>query len=73
MRVLAGRVVDGKIVVEEGTLAEGAVVTVLAREKRETFKVSSAEESELLKRVRSIEKGGGVAASAVMARLTRKK
>ena len=48
MKVATGRVVEGRIVLEGEPLAEGAVVTVVAREDDDTFDVSPEEERALL-------------------------
>jgi len=37
MKVATGKIVDGKVVLEGEPLAEGSVVTVLARRDDETF------------------------------------
>ena len=47
MKLATGKVVDGKVVVEGGTLPEGSHVTVLAREDDEPFDVSPELAAEL--------------------------
>ena len=47
MQLAIGTVVGGKIIFEGDPLPEGAVVTILARETRETFEVPSELEAEL--------------------------
>jgi hypothetical protein len=48
MKVTTGRIVEGKVVLEGEPLAEGAVVTVLARDdEEETFDMSPEEERAL--------------------------
>jgi hypothetical protein len=48
MRIVSGKVIDGKVVVEGEKLDEGAVVTVVAREDDETFELSAEDEAALL-------------------------
>jgi hypothetical protein len=57
MRITTGKVVAGKIVVDDAPLEEGATVTVLAPESGETFKLDPAEEAELLAAIAEIESG----------------
>ena len=51
MKVATGTVVDGKVVLEGEPLAEGAVVTVVARDDDDTFDVSPEEERALLEAI----------------------
>jgi hypothetical protein len=48
MKVITGKVVAGKIVVEGEPLEEGSTVTVLAPERDETFVLDSEAEAALL-------------------------
>jgi len=57
MTIATGRVVEGKVVLEGDPLAEGSVVTVVAREDDETFEVSSEEERALLEAVAQADRG----------------
>jgi hypothetical protein len=57
MKVATGRVVGGKIVLEGEPLAEGSVVTVVAREENETFEVSPEEERALLEAIAQADRG----------------
>ena len=57
MKVATGRVVGGKIVLEGEPLAEGSVVTVVAREDDEAFDVSPEEERALLAAIAQAERG----------------
>lgn len=57
MQVATGTVVDGKVVVEGVPLREGAVVAVVARGADEPFRLTAAEESELLEAMAEIERG----------------
>jgi len=57
MKVATGKVVGGKIVLEGEPLAEGSVVTIVAREDDETFEVSPEEEKALLAAIDQAERG----------------
>lgn len=48
MRVTTGKVVDGRIEVDEENLAEGMTVTVVAPEGDGSFELGSKEEADLL-------------------------
>ena len=57
MKIATGRVVGGKVVLEGEPLAEGSVVTVVAREDDEAFDVSPEEERALLAAIAQAERG----------------
>lgn len=57
MKVATGKIVDGKVVLEGEPLAEGSVVTVVAREDDDTFDVSPEEEQALLAAIAQAERG----------------
>ncbi|HWB17350.1 MAG TPA: hypothetical protein VG538_13160 [Vicinamibacterales bacterium] len=58
MKVTTGKIVEGKVVLEGEPLAEGAVVTVLARDdEAETFDVSPEEERALLAAIAEADQG----------------
>jgi hypothetical protein len=57
MKVATGRVVGGKVVLEGEPLAEGSVVTVLAREDDEAFDVPPEEERALLEAIAQADRG----------------
>lgn len=57
MRVATGRVVQGKVVVEGEPWAEGAIVTVVARDDEDTFEVSAEEERALLEAMAQADRG----------------
>ncbi len=57
MKFATGRVVEGKVVLEGEPLAEGSVVTVVAREDDETFEVSPEEERALLEAIAQADRG----------------
>lgn len=71
MKVATGTVVDGKVVVEGATLAEGETVTVLLRESSETFELTPAEENEILESIASIERGEFISGEQLLERLRR--
>ena len=57
MKVATGRVVEGKIVLEGEPLAEGAVVTIVAREDADTFDASQEDEHALLEAIAQADRG----------------
>jgi len=57
MKIATGKVVGGKVVLEGEPLAEGSVVTVVAREADETFDVSPEEEKALLAAMAQADRG----------------
>jgi hypothetical protein len=69
MRVTTGKVIEGKVVVEGSPLEEGAVVTVLAREAEETFRLTPEEEAELLLSIEEADRGETVSLEEVLAKL----
>jgi len=71
MKIASGTVVDGKIVVEGETLAEGSTVGVLLREDEETFELTPEEEEELLASISEIERGEFVTGEQLLERLRR--
>ena len=66
MRVLSGRVVGGKIVVDGDALIEGATVTILANDETETFDVSPEQEEELLAAIGEADRGELVSPEQVL-------
>jgi hypothetical protein len=71
MKVATGRVVDGKVVLEGEPLAEGAVVTILARDEDDKFDVSPEEERALLDAVAQAGRGRVVDWQVLRERLRR--
>lgn len=69
MRITAGRVVAGQIVVEGEPLPDGALVTVLSREADETFELDADAEAELLESLAEADRGELIPADQVLARL----
>ncbi len=71
MKVATGTVVDGKVVVEGESLAEGTKVTVVLREDEESFDLTPEEEEELLASMAEIERGEYISADELLERLRR--
>lgn len=71
MKVATGRVVEGKVVLEGEPLAEGAVVTVVARDDEDTFEVSLEEERLLLDAIAQADRGEVVSWEALREQLRR--
>jgi hypothetical protein len=71
MKITTGIVVDGKVVVEGESLAEGATVTVVLREDEEAFELTPDEEDELLDSIAQIERGEFVSGEQLLDRLRR--
>ncbi len=71
MKIATGVVVDGKVVVEGESLAEGSTVTVVLRDDQETFELTPEEENELLDSIAQIERGEFVSGEQLLDRLRR--
>ena len=71
MQLAAGTVVGGKVVVEGEPLAEGAIVTILAREADETFEIPPALEADLLASIAEADRGDTITTEALVERLRR--
>ena len=71
MQLATGTVIGGKVVFEGEPLAEGAVVTILAREAGETFEVPPELEAELLASIAEADRGDTITADALVERLRR--
>jgi hypothetical protein len=69
MKVATGKVVGGKVVLDGADFAEGATVTVLARDDDESFEASSELESALLQAIDEVERGDSVSGESLLARL----
>ncbi len=67
MRVATGKVVEGRVVVEGLPLEEGAVVTVLARESSETFRLTADEEAALQLSIDEADRGETVSMDEALA------
>jgi hypothetical protein len=66
VRVISGKVVSGKVIVEGEPLEEGATVTVLVRDSDETFGVSNADEDKLVDSLGEAVRGETIPASDVL-------
>ncbi len=71
MKVATGKVVEGKVVLEGEPLAEGAVVTVVARDDEDTFDVSLDEERLLLDAIAQADGGKVISWEALREQLRR--
>jgi hypothetical protein len=71
MRVATGKVVGGKVVVDGDAFAEGAIVTVVAREGDETFVATPEQEAELLGAIAECERGETITSAELLERLRR--
>jgi hypothetical protein len=71
MRIITGRVVDGKVEVEDGDLEEGSLVTIVAPDPDASFAASAAEEQQLLDSLAQCERGETITAEQLFARLRR--
>jgi len=66
MQVATGTVIDGKIVLEGAPLPEGARVTVVVRGMDEEFRLTAAQENELVSAIAEIERGECVSLDKLM-------
>jgi hypothetical protein len=71
MKVATGKVVEGKVVLEGEPLAEGAIVTVVARDDDDTFDVSPEKERALLDAMAQADRGQVVSWETLRDRLRR--
>lgn len=71
MRVATGTVVGGKVVLNGDSFAEGAIVTILARDDDETFVASPEQEAELLSAIAEVESGDSISSEQLLERLRR--
>ena len=71
MQLATGTVIGGKIVVAGEPLPEGTIVTILAREARETFEVPPELEAELLESIAQADRGETISADEALQRLRR--
>jgi hypothetical protein len=72
MKVASGKVVGGKVVLDEPVFVEGATVTVLAREEDESFEVTPEMEAALLEAIGEADRGETVSGEEVLAGLRRR-
>ena len=71
MLITTGKVLGGTIKVDDQTLPEGAIVTVLAPEGDETFELSPNEEAKLLAAIGEAERGETASAWQVLQQIRR--
>ena len=71
MQLATGTVIDGKVVLEGATLAEGTVVTVIARDSEETFDLPPELDAELAASIAEADRGETVTAAELFERLRR--
>ena len=69
MRVATGRIIEGKVVVEGEPWTEGSVVTVVARDDKQTFEVTAEEERALMEAIAQADRGQVVSWEALRERL----
>jgi hypothetical protein len=69
MKVATGKVVGGKVVLDGADFAEGATVTVLAREDDELFEASPELEKALLQAIEETQRGDVVSGETLLSRL----
>jgi hypothetical protein len=69
MKVTTGKVVGGKVVLDGADFAEGATVTVLAREGDELFEASPELENALLQAIDEAQRGDAVSGENLLTRL----
>ncbi|HSY51785.1 MAG TPA: hypothetical protein VLC46_23485 [Thermoanaerobaculia bacterium] len=69
MRVASGRIIDGRIELDDVELPEGASVTVLLQEAEETFEVDAETERMLLESIAQCERGQTVPLEKVLKEL----
>ena len=69
MRVLTGRVVAGRIEVDDPLPPEGSVVTIYATDDSRPFTVTPAEEAALLKSIAEADRGDVVPANELLKEL----
>ena len=69
MRVASGRVIDGRVELDDAQLPEGASVTVLMAEGEQTFEADAETERMLLESIAQCERGQTVPFARVIEEL----
>ncbi len=69
MKVVSGKVIAGRIVVEGEPLEEGCTVTVLAPERDEAFVLDSEAEASLLAAIAEADRGETITGDGLLNRL----
>ena len=72
MRVASGKIVHGRVQLQDASFPEGASVTVLFPEEGETFEADPETEKILLQSIAQCERGQTMPFESVMARLRKK-
>lgn len=72
MRVASGRVIGGRVELQDAQLPEGAAVTVLLQEGDETFEADPETERMLLESIAQCERGQTVPLEKVLGELRRR-
>lgn len=71
MRIATGKVVGGRLEIDGEPLVEGATVTILVPEERETFELTPEEAAELEASLREIERGDAIDGATLVRELRR--
>jgi hypothetical protein len=69
MKVITGKVVAGRIVIEGEPLEEGSTVTVLAPEQDEAFELNAEAEAALLAAIAEADRGEVITGEQLLSRL----
>jgi hypothetical protein len=69
MKVITGKVVAGRIVIEGEPLEEGCTVTVLAPEQDEAFELNAEAEAALLAAIAAADRGEVITGEQLLSRL----
>lgn len=69
MKVVSGKVIGGRIVIEGEPLEEGCTVTILAPERDEAFVLDSQAEAELLAAIAEADRGETITAEQLLNKL----
>ena len=69
MKIVSGKVIEGRIVVEGEPLEEGSTVTVIAPERDETFALDPDTEAALLAAIGEADRGETITGDQLLNRL----
>ena len=69
MKIITGKVVAGRIVIEGEPLEEGSTVTVLAQERDETFALDADAEASLLAAIAEADRDEVITGEQLLSRL----
>lgn len=72
MKIATGKVIGGKVVLEDAPFEEGTSVTVLARDQEGGVTLTPEEEAELLLSIAEADSNDMVSAGEVLAKLARR-